>query len=138
MRSVVLSRQPLLVPRWYLDVVRDAELADYGPVRGTMVIRPYGYAIWEGLQTWLDAAFKRAGVQNAYFPQLIPYSFLQKEADHIDGFAPELALVTKGDSHYRPCSCHCAVTKHSCTMPSGCICQQGHFPHVRPLSSPLA
>eukprot|EP00884_Botryococcus_braunii_P008844 jgi/Botrbrau1/17961/Bobra.50_1s0053.1 len=82
--------------RWYLDVVRDAELADYGPVRGTMVIRPYGYSIWEGLQTWLDAAFKRAGVQNAYFPQLIPYSFLQKEADHIDGFAPELALVTKG------------------------------------------
>lgn len=83
-------------------MVRDAELADYGPVRGTMVIRPYGYAIWEGLQTWLDAAFKRAGVQNAYFPQLIPYSFLQKEADHIDGFAPELALVTKGDSPQPP------------------------------------
>ena len=79
-------------------MVRDAELADYGPVRGTMVIRPYGYAIWEALQRWLDAKFKDAGVQNAYFPQLIPYSFLQKEADHVEGFAPELALVTKGDT----------------------------------------
>jgi prolyl-tRNA synthetase len=104
----------LLIHRWYLDVVRDAELADYGPVRGTMVIRPYGYAIWEGLQTWLDAAFKRAGVQNAYFPQLIPYSFLQKEADHIDGFAPELALVTKGDSHYCPLILPLALTLPGC------------------------
>lgn len=82
--------------RWYLDVVRDAELADYGPVRGTMVIRPYGYALWEGVQSWLDARFKETGHQNAYFPQLIPYSFLQKEADHVEGFAPELALVTQG------------------------------------------
>ncbi|CAL8460590.1 g119 [Coccomyxa elongata] len=82
--------------RWYLDVVRDAELADYGPVRGTMVIRPYGYAIWEGVQSYLDSRFKELGVQNAYFPQLIPLSFLQKEADHVEGFAPELALVTKG------------------------------------------
>ncbi|GAB4818966.1 hypothetical protein N2152v2_006012 [Parachlorella kessleri] len=82
--------------RWYLDVVREAQLADYGPVRGTMVIRPYGYALWEGLQQHLDKAFKETGHQNAYFPQLIPYSFLQKEADHVEGFAPELALVTKG------------------------------------------
>ena len=116
-------------------------MADYGPVRGTMVIRPYGYALWENVQVimlqilqarhlrvfvaseqdghweqflhrcefagghvsrvsavqgYLDRKFKELGVQNAYFPQLIPYSFLQKEADHVEGFAPELALVTKG------------------------------------------
>ena len=87
--------------RWYLDVVREAELADYGPVRGTMVIRPYGYALWEALQRKLDASFAAAGVQNAYFPQLIPMSFLEKEADHVEGFAPELAIVTMG-----VCSCH--------------------------------
>jgi prolyl-tRNA synthetase len=82
--------------KWYLDIVREAQLADYGPVRGTMVIRPYGYAIWENIQSYLDAKFKETGHLNAYFPQLIPYSFLQKEADHVEGFAPELALVTKG------------------------------------------
>ena len=131
---------------WYLDVVRECQLADYGPVRGTMVIRPYGYALWEGvqvrrrggrvaalcragvrwgaqrcrlplpclrhapassprncpptpsipLQSHLDKAFKETGHQNAYFPQLIPLSFLAKEAEHVEGFAPELALVTKG------------------------------------------
>jgi len=82
--------------RWYLDVVAKAELADYGPVRGTMVIRPYGYAIWEKIQEWLDRRFKETGHQNAYFPQLIPYSFITKEAEHVEGFAPELALVTQG------------------------------------------
>jgi prolyl-tRNA synthetase len=82
--------------RWYLDVVAKAQLADYGPVRGTMVIRPYGFALWEGIQRWLDAEFKRRGVDNAYFPQLIPLSFIAKEADHVEGFAPELALVTRG------------------------------------------
>jgi len=81
---------------WYLDVIREAELADYGPVRGTMVIRPYGYGIWEHIQSWLDARFKETGHQNAYFPQLIPYSFIAREAKHVEGFAPELALVTKG------------------------------------------
>lgn len=82
--------------RWYQDVVAKCELADYGPVRGTMVIRPYGYAIWEFLQSYLDRRFKETGHQNAYFPQLIPYSFITKEAEHVEGFAPELALVTKG------------------------------------------
>lgn len=77
-------------------IVREAQLADYGPVRGTMVIRPYGYAIWEAIQSHLDAEFKATGHQNAYFPQLIPLSFLQKEAEHVEGFAPELALVTRG------------------------------------------
>lgn len=83
--------------RWYLDVVAKAELADYGPVRGTMVIRPYGYALWEALQQYLDERFKELGIQNAYFPQLIPLSFIEKESAHVDGFAPELALVTKGN-----------------------------------------
>ena len=82
--------------RWYLDVIRECELADYGPARGTMVIRPYGYAIWEAIQRWMDADFKKSGVQNAYFPQLIPYSFIAKEASHVEGFSPELALVTRG------------------------------------------
>ncbi|KXZ49690.1 hypothetical protein GPECTOR_20g547 [Gonium pectorale] len=82
--------------KWYLDVVAKAELADYGPVRGTMVIRPYGYAIWEAIQATLDGRFKELGVENAYFPQLIPLSFIAKEAEHVEGFAPELALVTKG------------------------------------------
>lgn len=82
--------------RWYLDVVREAQLADYGPVRGTMIIRPYGYAIWEAIKDHLDAEFKATGHQNAYFPQLIPLSFLEKEAEHVEGFAPELALVTRG------------------------------------------
>eukprot|EP00798_Chlamydomonas_sp_ICE-L_P001359 gene1359-32722_t len=82
--------------KWYLEVVAKAGLADYGPVRGTMVIRPYGYSIWEAIQSNLDARFKETGHENAYFPQLIPYSFIAKEAAHIEGFAPELAIVTMG------------------------------------------
>eukprot|EP00899_Mesostigma_viride_P000109 jgi/Mesvir1/10099/Mv06972-RA.1 len=81
--------------RWYLDVIRECELADYGPVRGTMVIRPYGYALWEKIQEWMDKKFKATGHSNAYFPQFIPYSFIEKEASHVEGFSPELALVTK-------------------------------------------
>ena len=81
-------------PRWYTDVVLKTELVDYGPVKGTMVIRPYGYAIWENIQRELDARFKKAGVKNAYFPMLIPYSYLTREAEHVEGFAPEVAVVT--------------------------------------------
>lgn len=81
-------------PRWYTDVVVKTELVDYGPVKGTMVIRPYGYEIWERIQAELDARFKATGHKNAYFPLLIPYSFLTKEAEHVEGFAPEVALVT--------------------------------------------
>ena len=81
---------------WYNQVVRKAELADYAPVRGCMIIRPYGYAIWENVQRYLDARFKETGVVNAYFPLLIPRSFLEKEAEHVEGFAPELAWVTRG------------------------------------------
>ncbi|MCX7740118.1 MAG: proline--tRNA ligase [Meiothermus sp.] len=80
---------------WYNEVVLRADLVDYGPVRGTMVIRPYGYAIWENLQRELDRLFKETGHQNAYFPLFIPISFLQKEAQHVEGFAPELAVVTQ-------------------------------------------
>jgi len=80
--------------RWYLDVVREAELADYGPVRGTMVIRPYAYAMWENVQHYLNQRFKDTGHVNAYFPQFIPYSFIEKEKEHVEGFSPELALVT--------------------------------------------
>ena len=81
-------------PRWYTDVVLKTELVDYGPVKGTMVIRPYGYAIWENIQKELDKRFKKTGVKNAYFPLLIPQSYLQKEAEHVEGFAPEVATVT--------------------------------------------
>ena len=81
-------------PRWYQDVVAKAEMADNGPVRGTMVIRPYGYAIWERIQSEIDARIKRTGAQNAYFPLFIPESYLSKEAEHVEGFSPELAVVT--------------------------------------------
>src|SRR5829696_2500878 len=78
--------------RWYLQLVRMAKLADYGPVRGTFAIRPYGFAIWERIQRDLDGRFKATGHQNAYFPLLIPESYLKKEAAHVEGFDPELAL----------------------------------------------
>jgi prolyl-tRNA synthetase len=82
--------------RWYLDVVRRAELADYSPVKGCMVIRPYGYAIWELIQQALDREIKRTGHVNAYFPLFIPDSLLTKEAEHVEGFAPQVAYVTHG------------------------------------------
>ena len=81
-------------PQWYTDVVLKTKLVDYGPVKGTMVIRPYGYAIWENIQKELDTRFKKRGVQNAYFPLLIPMSYFTKEAEHVEGFAPEVAVVT--------------------------------------------
>jgi prolyl-tRNA synthetase len=82
--------------RWYLDVVRKAELADYSPVKGCMVIRPYGYAIWELMQQALDRRFKATGHVNAYFPLFIPESLLMKESEHVEGFAPQVAWVTRG------------------------------------------
>ncbi|GAB1400100.1 proline--tRNA ligase [Aminivibrio sp.] len=80
--------------QWYLDIIKVAELADYAPVRGCMVIRPTGYALWESIQHHFDEAFKETGHVNAYFPLLIPQSFLEKEAEHVEGFAPECAVVT--------------------------------------------
>ena len=82
--------------RWYLDVVRRAELADYSPVKGCMVIRPYGYAIWELIQQAFDREFKKTGHVNAYFPLFIPESLLNREAEHVEGFAPQVAYVTHG------------------------------------------
>ena len=82
--------------QWYLDIVAQAELADYSPVRGCMVIRPTGYAIWERIQAELDRRIKATGHQNAYFPIFIPMSFLTREAEHVEGFAPEVAVVTRG------------------------------------------
>ncbi|MBF0545209.1 MAG: proline--tRNA ligase [Candidatus Riflebacteria bacterium] len=84
------------ISKWYTDVVLRARMADYSPVKGCMIIRPYGYSIWEKIQSGLDVEFKRTGHVNAYFPLLIPESFLTKEAEHVEGFAPEVAWVTQG------------------------------------------
>ncbi|MFC2167847.1 proline--tRNA ligase [Acidobacteriota bacterium] len=82
--------------KWYLEMIRKAELADYAPMKGIMVIRPYGYAIWENIQKLLDERIKKTGHSNAYFPLFIPESFLQKETEHLEGFSPEVAWVTVG------------------------------------------
>jgi prolyl-tRNA synthetase len=91
----VLTSQASDFPRWYQDVVSKAELAETGPVRGTMVIRPWGYAIWERVQAEIDARIKATGAENVYFPLLIPESHLRREAEHVAGFSPELAVVTQ-------------------------------------------
>ncbi|UED86877.1 proline--tRNA ligase [Streptomyces profundus] len=95
-KAPVLTPQAQDFPRWYQEVISKAELADNGPVRGTMVIRPYGYGLWERVQAELDTRIKAAGARNAYFPLLIPQSYLAREAEHVEGFAPELAVVTHG------------------------------------------
>ena len=92
-----LTKRSVDYSRWYNELVVKADLAEQSPVRGCMVIKPYGYAIWESIQQNLDARFKATGVQNAYFPLLIPKSYLSKEAEHVEGFAKECAVVT----HYR-------------------------------------
>lgn len=94
--SIKVTKRSEDYSRWYTDVVQKAELADYGPAKGTMVIRPYGYAIWENIRNIADRKFKETGHVNAYFPLLIPESFMKKEAEHIEGFAPECAVVTHG------------------------------------------
>ena len=93
----VLTSRSENYSQWYNDLVIKADLAENSPVRGCMIIKPYGYAIWEKIQAQLDRMFKETGHQNAYFPLLIPKSFLSKEADHVEGFAKECAVVT----HYR-------------------------------------
>jgi len=90
----VITSQREDFPQWYQDVLAKAELADNGPVRGTMVIRPYGYAIWERIQGEIDRRIKQAGAENVYLPLFIPESYLRKEAEHVEGFSPELAVVT--------------------------------------------
>lgn len=96
--------------KWYTDVVKKAELVDYASVRGCMVIRPYGYAIWENIQKNLDAMFKETGHENVYMPMFIPESLLQKEADHVEGFAPEVAWVTHGGNQ--------ELTERLCVRPT--------------------
>ena len=92
----VLTAQRDDFPRWYQDVLTKAKLAENGPARGTIVIRPNGYAVWERMQAEVDRRIKAAGAQNAYFPLLIPMSFFEREAEHVEGFSPELAVVTHG------------------------------------------
>ncbi len=92
----VLTPQQEDFPRWYQDLLTKAKLAESGPARGTMVIRPNGYAIWERMQAEVDGRIKAAGAQNAYFPLLIPMNFFEREAEHVEGFSPELAVVTHG------------------------------------------
>ncbi len=91
-----VTKQSVDYSKWYTDVVLKAELADYGPVKGTMIIRPYGYTIWEKIKEAADNMFKETGHVNAYFPMFIPESFMKKEAEHVEGFAPECAVVTHG------------------------------------------
>lgn len=109
--------------QWYTDVILKTDLVDYAPVRGCMAIKPYGYAIWELIQQQMDAEFKKTGHENVYMPMLLPESLLMKEAEHVEGFAPEVAWVTQGGSEpltsawpfaplRRPFSARC--------MPSGC------------------
>jgi prolyl-tRNA synthetase len=92
----LLTKKSKNISRWYTDVIQLSELADYGPARGTMVIRPYGYAIWENIQKEFNKAIERLGAENAYFPLFIPMHLLEKEKEHVKGFAPELAVVTHG------------------------------------------
>jgi prolyl-tRNA synthetase len=96
MAAPILTPQAEDFPRWYQDVVQKAELADNGPVRGTMVVRPWAFAIWERIQRAMDDRIKATGTENAYFPLLIPESYLHREAEHVEGFSPELAVVTHG------------------------------------------
>lgn len=96
MTSQGVTPQSTDFSKWYTDIVQQADLADYAPVRGCMIIKPYGYELWENVQRGLDSRFKATGHKNAYFPLLIPMSFMEKEAHHVEGFSPELAVVTHG------------------------------------------
>ena len=108
--------------QWYTDVVKKAELVDYGSVRGCMIIRPYGYAIWENIQRILDGMFKATGHQNVYMPMLIPESLLQKEKDDVEGFAPEVAWVTMGGSEQ--------LEERLCVRPTSETLFCEHYAHI--------
>jgi len=108
--------------QWYTDVVKKAELVDYSSVRGCMILRPYGYAIWENIQKILDARFKETGHENVYMPMFIPESLLQKEKDHIDGFAPEVAWVTYGGNE--------KLQERLCVRPTSETLFCDHYAHV--------
>lgn len=108
--------------QWYTDIVRKAELADYSSVRGCMIVRPYGYAIWENIQAELDRRFKETGHENVYMPLLIPESLLQKEKDHVEGFAPEVAWVTHGGNE--------KLTERLCVRPTSETVFCDHYKNV--------
>ena len=93
-RNEIITARNKNYSEWYLDVIAAAELAENAPVRGCMIIKPYGYALWERIQKIIDTELKKTGVQNVYFPLLIPESFLKREEAHVEGFAPEVAVVT--------------------------------------------
>src|SRR5918995_3112520 len=96
MSTSKLPSQEADFPAWYVEVVKRAELAEHGPAKGSMIIKPHGYAMWELTQRALDDRFKATGHENVYFPLLIPMGLLDKEADHVEGFAPQVAVVTHG------------------------------------------
>ncbi len=108
--------------QWYTDIVKKAELADYSSVRGCMIIRPYGYALWENIQKVLDEKFKETGHENVYMPMLIPESLLQKEKDHVEGFAPEVAWVTHGGEE--------KLTERLCVRPTSETVFCDHYKNV--------
>ena len=109
-------------PQWYTDVVIKADLVDYSSVRGCMIIRPYGYAIWELMQKQMDARFKETGHENVYMPMLIPESLLQKEKDHVEGFAPEVAWVTHGGEQ--------ELTERLCVRPTSETLFCDHYKNI--------
>ncbi|SDN16539.1 proline--tRNA ligase [Acetanaerobacterium elongatum] len=108
--------------KWYTDIVKKAELIDYSSVRGCMILRPYGYAIWENLQKILDAKFKETGHENVYLPMFIPESLLQKEKDHVEGFAPEVAWVTYGGGE--------KLNERWCVRPTSETLFCEHYAHI--------
>ncbi|MEG1687384.1 MAG: proline--tRNA ligase, partial [Angelakisella sp.] len=108
--------------QWYTDIVKKAELCDYSSVRGCMILRPYGYAIWENIQHILDGMFKDTGHENVYMPMLIPESLLQKEKDHVEGFAPEVAWVTQGGNE--------TLAERLCVRPTSETLFCEHFSHI--------
>ena len=108
--------------RWYTDVVKKAELIDYGSVRGCMILRPYGYAIWENIQRIMDGMFKETGHENVYMPMFIPESLLQKEKDHVEGFAPEVAWVTQGGGE--------ELAERLCVRPTSETLFCEHYAHI--------
>ncbi|HOK44135.1 MAG TPA: proline--tRNA ligase, partial [Thermoclostridium caenicola] len=108
--------------QWYTDIIKKADLVDYSSVRGCMIIRPYGYAIWELIQKELDRRFKETGHENVYMPMFIPESLLQKEKDHVEGFAPEVAWVTHGGSE--------PLTERLCVRPTSETLFCDHYKNI--------
>src|SRR5690554_4388369 len=108
--------------QWYTDIVKKAELIEYSSVKGAVILRPYGYALWENIQAYLDRKFKETGHENVYMPMLIPESLLQKEKDHVEGFAPEVAWVTHGGSE--------ELTERLCIRPTSETLFCEHFSNI--------